>query len=66
MEDLFVETDRYAIAFFNLPLFPDRGGEGKGNSMGLILEARSPLPFYRYKSVTWVPRYSRSSLSLLS
>ena len=40
MEDFFVEMDSYAIAFFRLAL---RGGKEGGNSMGLILEARSPI-----------------------
>ena len=40
MEELFVEMDSYAIAFFGLAL---RGGKEGGNSMGLILEARSPF-----------------------
>ena len=40
MEDFFVEMDSYAIAFFGLSL---RSGEEGGNSMGLILEARSPF-----------------------
>ena len=38
MEGFFVEMDSYAIAFFGPAL---RGGKEGGNSMGLILEARS-------------------------
>ena len=40
MEEFFVEMDSYAIAFFRLALW---GGKEGGNSMGLILEARSPF-----------------------
>ena len=39
----FVELDSYAIASPNSPQFSDSGGKGVGTSMGLILEARSPL-----------------------
>ena len=38
MEEYFVEMDSYAIAFFGFALL---GGNEGGNSMGLILEARS-------------------------
>lgn len=62
MEEFFVEMDSYAIAFFGLAL---RGGKEGGNSMGLILEARSPfLPFISTSLNLWV--FCASSCASLS
>ena len=55
----FVVVDSYAIACFAPVL---RDGEEVGNSMGLILEARSP--FFFTESDSWV--FSPSCSALLS
>ena len=63
----FVVVDRYAIVSFDLFWFSDWGGEGRGNSMGLILEARSPFSFPFYYQVCCLNlMYLQSSVVLLS
>ena len=48
----FVESDSYAIAF----LLHSCEAVGRGNSMGLILEARSPLSFSFFGSIAYAKR----------